>query len=112
MRVGCGPSGTGNVRAPIPNAPSLESAPDAETKDPLLNEVTTAPEFAAGPRASLFVFPSTAEPVLASPPTRQVDRMNDAVDQAETSELRATFLLFAVVLLIPALLGFALLGIR
>jgi hypothetical protein len=77
-----------------------------------VDEVTTAPEFAAGHRASLFVFPATAEPVLASPPNRQVDGMNDAAERAETSELRATFLLFAVVLIIPTLLGFALLGLR
>jgi hypothetical protein len=63
-------------------------------------------------RTALFVFPPTSETVLAKPTRRQVDGMNEAVERAETSELRATFLLFAVVLLIPALLGFALLGLR
>jgi hypothetical protein len=81
-------------------------------KIPVLDEVTTDPQFAAGHRGALFVFPPTGETVLAQAPRRQVDRMNDAVETAETSELRATFLLFALVLLIPALLGFALLGIR
>ena len=105
--VGIGKRSRPSRTAPLSNPPLMP-----KRKIPPLDEVTTAPEFAAGPRASLFVFPPTAEPVLAIPPSRQVDRMNDAVEQAETSELRATFLLFAVVLLIPALLGFALLGIR
>jgi hypothetical protein len=78
-----------------------------------LDQVTTF-EIAADHRASLFVFPSTAqaEPVLARPDGRQVHGMNDTTDVPETSELRATVLLFALVLLIPALLGCALLTMR
>jgi hypothetical protein len=77
-----------------------------------LDEVTVRPQIGGSQRASLFVFPSSSDPVLASPVRRQVDDMNDAAETVETSELRATFLLFALVLLVPALLGFALLGIR
>jgi hypothetical protein len=85
-----------------------------EPKERALDEVKTAPDFAADHRASLFVFPSAPPPVLGTSVARQVDGMNDATttEPPETSELRATFLLFALVLILPALLGCALLGIR
>jgi hypothetical protein len=78
-----------------------------------VDQVTTA-DIAADHRASLFVFPSTvnAQPVLARPDGRQVVRMNETTEVPQTSELRATVLLFALVLLVPALLGCALLTIR
>jgi hypothetical protein len=78
-----------------------------------LDQVTNV-DIAAERRASLFVFPSTAnaEPVLARPDGRQVDRMDDTTEVPETSELRATVLLFALVLLVPTVLGCALLTIR
>jgi len=76
-----------------------------------LDEVTT-PEFTLDRRAALFVFPTAPEPVLAAPPPRQVQPMDETTDVPVTGELRATFLLFALVLLIPTLLGLALLGMR
>jgi hypothetical protein len=82
------------------------------TKERALDEVTTGHQLGASQRASLFVFPTTTEPVLASPVSRQIDGMENAADVPETSELRATFILFAFVLIIPMLLGFALLGLR
>jgi hypothetical protein len=78
-----------------------------------VNEVTTAPQFAAERRASLFVFPSSTEPVLGNAKDRKVDAMNEtaATEIREPSELRATFLLFALVLLIPMMFGIALFGL-
>jgi hypothetical protein len=84
--------------------------PFAEPKEHSLDEVTTAVEIPADRRASLFVFPSTSESVLATPPRRQIDRMDETTTELpETSELRATVMLFALVLMLPTLLGCALL---
>lgn len=78
-----------------------------------LDLLRSAPEISAD-RTALFAFPpSSAESVLAPPDTRQVERMSEtATDVPRTSELRATFLLFALVLLLPTLLGCALFGMR
>jgi hypothetical protein len=109
MRHASRPGG-GAARRWLPALERLMS--DVETKERALDEVTALPKIAADQRASLFVFPTSAEPVLAPPPVRQVERMNDAAEHTETSELRATILLFALVLLLPTLLGCALLGMR
>jgi hypothetical protein len=83
-------------------------------KEHALNKAPAASSFSGDRVAPLFAFPS--EPVLPAGGDRQVERMTTttatATERSGTGELRATALLFGLVLIIPALLGLALLGFR
>jgi hypothetical protein len=63
-----------------------------------------------------FIVDPYGAAVLEPAADRQIEIMNDAVDETTpapiTGELRATMMLFALVLLLPALLGYFMFSLR